>query len=128
TPRVFLSKVLDQKRNVFESFPQRWNANREHIQSIIQILTKLLLVHHLFQIAISRSYQTHINILRPRAANSFVGVFLNGTQEFRLQLERQVANFVEKQRATIRQLKTARSLRVSAGEGAALVAEKFALK
>src|SRR5262249_23531777 len=97
-------------------------------QAIVQIAAKLLLRHQLFQIAISRSDQPYIDILRPRAANSFEGVFLNSPQEFRLQLEWHVADLVKKQPTVLPQLKPSGSLHVRASKGPAFMAEKLALE
>jgi hypothetical protein len=45
-----------------------------------------------------------------------------------LQFEWHITDFVEEQRATIRQLKPPRSLHIRTSEGAPLMAKKFALK
>src|SRR5262249_2490742 len=52
--RVLLREVLDQQGNVFATFTQWRNADREHIQTIIQVGAKTLLFNQTFQIAISR--------------------------------------------------------------------------
>ena len=61
----------------------------------------------------------------PRRSNSLL---LQHAQQLRLQLERDVADLVEKQRAAVRQLEAADPLRDRAGERAALVAEELALQ
>ena len=54
-------------------------------------------------------------------------MILERAQQLRLQVERQLANLVEEQRAALGALERARVLGVRAGEGAALVAEELAL-
>src|SRR6185436_264618 len=89
-------------------FAQRWKTNRKNIKTIVQVAAKLFLFHQLFEIAVGRSHEPYIDILSARAAQPFVGVFLQRAQEFRLQLERHIADFVEKQSAAIRQLRRSR--------------------
>ena len=52
---------------------------------------------------------------------------LQRAQQLGLQLERQLADLVEEQRAAVRELEAARAALQRAGEGAALVAEELAL-
>ena len=84
--RVLLREVLDQQRDVFATFVQRWKTDRKNIKTIVQIAAKLFLFHQLFEIAISRSHEPYIDTLGARASQPFVGVFLQRAQEFRLQL------------------------------------------
>ena len=62
-----------------------------------------------------------------RAADPFDLPFLDGAQELRLEVEPEVADLVEEQRAARRELELAELLLVRAGERAALVAEQRAL-
>ena len=55
------------------------------------------------------------------------GFFLNRAQQFHLHVQRQVGDFVEKQRAAVRGLKQAGLVRHCAGEAAFFVAEEFAV-
>src|SRR5262245_30808649 len=53
-------KMLDQQWNVFESFPQRWNMNREDIQAIVKIAAKLPVLDHLREIPARSSHDADI--------------------------------------------------------------------
>ena len=65
----------------------------------------------------------------PGAAEPLECALLEHPQQLGLQLERQVADLVEEQRAAVGQLEAARpSRRDGAGEGALLVAEQLALE
>ena len=59
------------------------------------------------------------------AAEAFEFLFLQDAQEFGLQLERDVADFVQEKGAAIGELEAADFLVDGAGEGAAFVAEEF---
>ena len=67
--------------------------------------------------------QAHIHFDGARAAQPFELVLLQDAQQLGLQLQRNVADFVEKQRAFMGQLEAADLLRDGAGERALLVAE-----
>ena len=62
-----------------------------------------------------------------RAADALDLLFLNRAQQLRLQLVLQIADLVEEERASRRQLELAELLPDRAGEGAFLVAEERAL-
>ena len=64
----------------------------------------------------------------PRAPQSLDLALLESAQQLRLQLERHVADLVEKQRALVRQLEPADLLREGARERPLLVAEPLALE
>src|SRR5690348_3063275 len=73
----------------------------------------------------SRGYDPDIHVLGPRAAQPLELPLLQDAQELRLQLQRNIANFIQKQRSLIRQLDPANLLSDGAGKGAALVAKQF---
>lgn len=82
--------------NILRPVSQRWNHDRKNVEPKIQILAKLSLRHHLRQIPVGCGDQTHIDALRPGAAQAFEFLFLQHPQELRLELGRNVTDFVEK--------------------------------
>ena len=62
-----------------------------------------------------------------RAAKPFDDAFLEHAQQLRLELQRQLADLVEKDRAAVGHLESARLRRVRAGKRPALVPEELAL-
>ena len=75
-----------------------------------------------------RGHHSNVNFLRPRAAQPLEFPLLQNAQEFRLQLQRDIADFIQKQRTLVCQLEPANLLSDRTGEGAALVAKKFAFE
>ena len=98
-----------EQRNVLRAFAQRGNANRENIQTVIQIAAKLFSVDHLLQVAMGRGHYSDVNFLRPGTAQALEFPLLQDAQEFRLQIEGDIADFVQKQRTLIGQLDPAGS-------------------
>src|SRR5579862_3840146 len=125
---VLLSEVSNQQWNVLRPLPQWRNANWKNIQTIIQILAKLASLDHLFQITIRGCHQPHIHFLRASTAESFKFSLLQGAQQLWLNLDRNVSNLVQEQRALISQLQPADFLRNRSRECASFVSEKFTLK
>ena len=73
-----------------------------------------------------RADEAELAALPAVAAQALVLVLLHHTQQLRLQRQAQLADFVEEQRASIRQRECTVARAVCAGEGAALVAEELA--
>ena len=98
---------------------------REHAQAIVKIAAKRARGDHFGEVAICGGHQADIHANRLRAAQSLKLLFLKNAQKFGLQLERDIADFVQKNRAAVRQLEPADALRDRSGKRAALVPEQF---
>ena len=90
---------------------QRRHAHGEHVQAIVQVGAELLRLHHRIEVAIRGGNQTRVGAQRARAAETLELTLLQHAQQFRLQLQRDLADFVEKHRAAVRQLEAADALR-----------------
>ena len=108
--------------------PQGGNLDREYIQPVVEIVAKQTLRHHLFQIPVRCCYQTEVCANRSTASESLKFVLLQSPQEFRLELKREIADFVKKKSSPVCQLKTADILRDCPGKSAPLIAKKFTLQ
>ena len=82
----------------------------------------------LCQVAIGGGDQAHIGADGARAAQALELALLQHAQQLGLQLERNLADFVEEHGAAVGQLEAADALRDGAGERALLVAEQFAFQ
>src|SRR5262249_19542722 len=124
--RGLLREERNQQRNVPATFAQRRQMNRKDIQAVKQIAAKLSIRDHLLQIGVGGGDQTHVNFLRARTAQAFELAFLQNAQQLGLQLQRDVADLVQKQRAFVRQLEPPDALRDRASKRAPFVAEELA--
>src|SRR5882672_1094335 len=120
--------MADQPRDVIPALAQGRQDEREDIESIIQVISESTLGYHLGQIAIGGGDQTNVHANRPRAPQTLEFLFLEHAKQLRLQLERNVAHFVEKQRALVCELKSAHLLTDRAGKSALLMAEQLAFQ
>ena len=82
----------------------------------------------LLEVAVRRGDDPHVDPDRLRAADALELLLLEHAQELRLQVERQVADLVQEERAAVGQLEAPDPPRDGAGERAPLVAEQLALE
>ena len=120
-------EVPDQRGNVIPALAQRWQADGKHIQAVVQIVAKCAFRDGFLQIPMRRGDDSDVDLSSARRPQAFELAFLQHAKQFRLQIERQIANFVEKQRPAVGQLESALALRHGPGECAALVTEQLAL-
>jgi hypothetical protein len=120
--------MLRQERNVLRTLAQPRNMDGENIQSIVEVAAKLFLQDHSFQVAMSRGHNPHVDFLRPRASQALKFPLLQDTKKLRLQLERDVANFIQEERALICKLEPADLLCDRTGERSPLMPKQFALE
>ena len=125
--RVPVDQVPHEQRDVLAPIAQRRHGERKHVEPVEQIAAEAPLPHFLVQIAVGGGDDAHVDVDRPRAAEPLDLAVLQHAQQLRLQLERQLADLVEEDRAAVGQLEAAGLRRVRAGEGAALAAEQLAL-
>src|SRR5271170_4302344 len=117
-----------QHRYVFATVMQRRHRQGEDMQSVIQIASELAILNHLLQISMGGRDHSNIHLLSTRAAQPFKFAFLQNPQEFRLQLGRNVAYFVQKEGSFVRGLEAASLSHDGAGECSLLVPKEFALE
>src|SRR6266498_3505770 len=78
-----------------------------------------------FEVAIRRGHDAHVDFERQRAADALELFLLERAEDLRLQRQREVADFIEKQSASVRELELSGLSRRCAGERALLVAEQL---
>src|SRR5713226_6014278 len=125
---INLDKMCDQCRNVFPALPQRWQRDRKHIQTVVEVAAKFVALHHVTQIPVGRSDEPNVHLMSPSAAQAFELLFLQDTQQFGLQAWWNIAHLVQEQRPFVGQFETANLLRYGSGERASLVAKKLAFQ
>src|SRR5882762_9736886 len=51
---INIDKMFHQCRNVFTAPPQRWQGERKHIQTVVEVASKFVALHHINQISVGR--------------------------------------------------------------------------
>ena len=124
--RKLLGEELDEMRNVFDAMPQRRHAQLDHVQAIEQILAEAAFGHFRFELAVRGRDDLHVDLLRNRRADRRDFVLLQHAQQLRLQIDRHLADFVEKDDAARGRAEHAQAASGRAGKRALLVTEQLA--
>src|SRR3569833_3747123 len=96
-----------------------------NVESMQQIRAKFAARHFRVEILMRGRDHAHVGANEFAAAYAVELAFGQLAQQARLQRERHVTDFVEKQRATLRLLETSAMAFYRAGEGACLMTEQF---
>src|SRR5215831_4834012 len=117
----------DERGDVFAPLAQRRQPDGEYVQSVVEVFAEIAGRYRLPEIAVRGGHDPHVDLSGARRADSFEFAFLEHTQQLGLEFEGQIADLVEEQGATVRELEAALTLRYRIRERAALVAEQLAL-
>src|SRR5258705_11353541 len=112
-----LHKVFSKQQDVWLSLPQWRHKNREHIEPVVKIFSKLALSDGLFQDLVGSDDESHVDLDSFSTAQSFKLSFLQHSQQFYLSRKIKIADLVQKQCAAVGQLKPAFLARLCPGEG-----------
>src|ERR1041384_6878171 len=125
--RKFFQKVMGQCRYVLSSTAQ-WRHHHMHdVQTIEEIFAESSFFEFLAQVPIGRRNDPHIDLDRFISSNGGETLFLKHSQQLHLKMERQLADFVQKNRPLISLLEKTNMIRHCARKCSANVPEQFAL-
>src|SRR5262249_13786187 len=114
--------------DIVPAVAQGGNVDWENIEPVIEVAAERAIGDEAAQICIGRGDDAHVHADGSRGAEAFELLLLKDAQKFRLQFERGIANFVEKNCALVGKFETADFLADRAGKGAALMTEEFAFE
>src|SRR5712692_8255734 len=96
-----LHKMCHKGGNVFPTLSERRQQDGEDVQTIVQVTAKLTASDHLDEVPIRCRYEPNVHLMSSTASQSLELLFLQHTQQLRLQGRGDVADFVQKQGAFI---------------------------
>ena len=123
----FLGKKIQQQRYIDRALTQRRRADGQHIETVVQVFPKPAGNNLRLQVAVGSGNHPHIDLYRLGTAHRIHHPLLQHPQQLDLQLQRQVTNFIQKNRAIVGQLEAALAVCGSAGESPFAVPEQLAL-
>src|SRR5438034_8727829 len=100
----------------------------EDVQAVVEVFAEALLLDQASEVAVRRGDQADVDLDRPGAADTLELLLLEDPEELRLEVERDLADLVEEERAAMGHLEAPDLLRDGSGERAPLVAEELALQ
>jgi hypothetical protein len=93
----FAQKKRGQVWNLLAAFAQRRDVNANHAEPVVQVFAELTFSDFLLEIGICGGQHADVDALRARFADRHDFRLLQKSQKLRLNIEREVADFVEEQ-------------------------------
>src|SRR5215471_11895369 len=121
-------EVPGQLGNVLGALAQSRNVDGKHVQAVEQVLAKCSLLDHGAQISMRGGDDADVDLVRMVATKPLEFLLLQDPKQFCLEFERNVADFVEKERALVRQFEASRFLGDRPRKGSLFVHEELALQ
>ena len=122
---VFAGEVAGEDGDVVGPVSERGRGDGEDFEAVVEITPEELVAHHFGEVPIGGGDEANVDGNGANAAEAFEGFLLQGAEELGLEIERDVADFVEEQGSAVGHFEAADFLGEGAGEGAAFVAEEF---
>ena len=124
----FFHKETGQPFDVFTSFTQWRHVDWQYIQPIVQVLAEAAFADRLQELAVRRRDHPDIHVHVAGASDPQYALFLQHAEDLYLNVQRHLANFIEKNCSAMRQFKFSWPATLArAGECAVLIAEQLAL-
>src|SRR5690606_14926936 len=98
---IAAKEMLGEQRNIIAALAQRGQPDWEHHEAIEEVLPERARLDFGSEIAVGRADDANIDLLFFGGSDWSDCSFLQGSQEFRLQRQRHLADFVEKQGALV---------------------------
>src|SRR5580698_9738412 len=121
-------KMMREQRNVFLAFAQRRQVNFYRVEAEEQVLSEFSSGDFSLYVSVGGGNDADIDAARGGRADAFEFAGFKRSQELRLQVHRNVRNFVEEERAAVGKLKAPHAIGLCIGERTLHVAEKLALE
>src|SRR5690606_7113240 len=122
---VLAEKILGERGDVRAALAERRHRDREHVEAIVEVLAKRPARDGALHVLVRRGDDAHVRAQGQRPAEPLELAELKDAQELCLSRERKIADLVEKERSSFRELEAPLLPRVRARERAALVPEQL---
>ena len=123
-----VEEMIDEERNIFQPLAQGGHFDRNDVEPVEEIFAKPAGGDGLGENHVGGGDDAAIGLDRVGAADALESAVLEHAQQLGLHPQRHLADFVEEESASLRQLEPAFLLAVGAGECPAFVAEELALE
>jgi hypothetical protein len=123
-----LTKVFCERGNILAALAEQRQIQSEHVDSVEQVWPEPSRVGFCLQILIGRAQYPDVNLAFHLIPNSAKSAVLQEMQQLALEMQIQIRNFVEKQRATMSEFDTPWLSDVCSGKGPSFKSEQFAFK
>ena len=121
-------EVADERRNLVAALAQRRDAQADDVQPVEQVLAEAPVLHLLLDVGVGRGDDADVDGERGGFADRADFAVLEEAEELGLQVQAELADLVEEERAVPRGADEARMVAVGARERAPAMAEQLALE
>ena len=125
---VALEELPAQGQNILAALTQGRQVDVDGVDAVEEVFAEAPLGHHAEQVAVRRRDQPDVDLARRVAAHADDLPALDGRQQLRLQVRREVADLVQEERSAVRDLELPGAVGPRVGEGPLDVAEELALE
>ncbi len=119
--------MLGECNDILRTLAQRRHAKLKLSQTMEKILAKASRGYRCFQVLISSGNDAHVDFNFPITAQSVKRISVQHSQQLDLRVQLQFPDFIQEERAPVREFKQSRLGNIGPGERPFLVAEQFAL-
>src|SRR5262249_28669537 len=127
-PRAPRQKAAGEQWNILATVTQRWQANREHREPVVQIGPERLGRDRGTEIAVSRRKDSHIYFLGSRLTDGRYLTLLQYAEQLGLHRKGHLADLIEQDDSVVGRPEHARLVAGRTGEGAAPMTEQLTLQ
>jgi hypothetical protein len=120
--------MFDEWGNVFAAIPQGRQGDRKNIQTIVEVTAKFLTVHHSLEVPVRRGDEPHVYAMGTTTSETFELLFLQNTEQFGLQCEWHIADFIKEESPFVSQFEAANSLCDCSGKSTPFMAKELTFK
>src|SRR6202007_1458336 len=96
-----LDEIADQEGNVFPALAEGREENGEDVEAVIKVAAEFFFGDELGKVRIGGGDDAHIDANGAIAAEALEFLFLENAEQFGLEFEREIADFVEEDRAAV---------------------------
>src|SRR6266849_4356502 len=114
--RVAVKEMVRKKIDVIAAVAQRRQVNLDGVQAEEEVLTKPAGSRLRVDVCVGRCQNPHVHAACGRGANALEVPSFQNAQKFRLQVQRDVGNFVQEQRAAVSEFESSDAIGTRIGE------------
>ena len=109
TRTQLIHEVTGKREDIFGTCPEWWELPSPARNAVVEVLPEPAASHLDLQVAIGGANESELSRLPAVAAEPLIRSFLNHSQKLGLKIERQLADFVQEERAAVGQRKRSRA-------------------
>ena len=125
---IGLHEAFSQRQNLVLALAKWWELQVHRVDAVVQVLTEGAVLYHLRNVAVGSTDEADINRYLFGIADTNDSTVLQHAQEFRLQVQWDIANLIEEKRTAVGLLELTHMVGMCIGESTFDMSKQFALE